>query len=124
MQIGSKCYAAVGPRRPGIFLCVDRTPPRNHKNKKNGVSQNVDFPQVQPKNKKKPYPIPLKKILQAARADKKLAQKGIEKPLQPPKNGVLVPELVPVAYEVLDAWKILINGVAQLLHVVPVHACW
>lgn len=49
---------------------------------------------------------------------------GKEKPLQPPKNGVLVPELVPVAYQVLDAWKILINGVAQLLHVVPVHACW
>nr|GLL45128.1 APO protein 1, chloroplastic-like isoform X1 [Ipomoea trifida] len=125
-QIGSsKYYAAIGARRAGVFLSLDRTPPspRDGKTKKKGVPQNVDFPPIQPKNKKKPYPIPLKKILQAARADKKLAQMGMEKPLQPPKNGVLVPELVPVAYQVLDAWKILINGVAQLLHVVPVHAC-
>ncbi|KAI3714133.1 hypothetical protein L1987_72723 [Smallanthus sonchifolius] len=48
---------------------------------------------------------------------------GIEKPLEPPKNGLLVPDLVPVAYEVLDAWKILIKGLSQLLHVIPVHAC-
>ncbi|KVH95954.1 APO domain-containing protein, partial [Cynara cardunculus var. scolymus] len=75
------------------------------------------------KRKKKPYPIPLKKILEASRADKKLAEMGKEKPLEPPKNGLLVPDLVPVAYEVLDAWKILIKGVSQLLHVIPVHAC-
>lgn len=83
----------------------------------------MDLPQILPKKKKKPYPIPLKKIQQAARADKKLAEMGIEKPLEPPKNGILVPELIPFAYEVLDAWKILIRGLAQLLHVVPVHAC-
>ncbi|KAK2984264.1 hypothetical protein RJ640_010223 [Escallonia rubra] len=85
--------------------------------------QNVDLPSIQPKNKKKPYPIPLKEIQHAARADKKLAQMGVEKSLEPPKNGLLVPDLIPVAYEVLDAWKILIKGLAQLLHVVPVHAC-
>lgn len=83
----------------------------------------MDLPSVQPKKKKKPYPIPLKKIQQAARADRKLADMGIEKPLEPPKNGLLVPDLIPVAYEVLDAWKILIKGLAQLLHIVPVHAC-
>lgn len=60
---------------------------------------------------------------QAARADKKLAEMGIEKPLEPPKNGLVVPELIPVAYEVVGAWKILISGLARLLHVVPVHAC-
>ncbi|OIV98949.1 hypothetical protein TanjilG_07384 [Lupinus angustifolius] len=48
---------------------------------------------------------------------------GIEKPLEPPKNGLLVPHLVPVAYEVFDAWKLLIKGLAQLLHVIPVHGC-
>ncbi|CAI9108229.1 OLC1v1007790C1 [Oldenlandia corymbosa var. corymbosa] len=87
------------------------------------VPQNMDLPPSLPRNKKKPYPIPLKKILEAARADKKLADLGIEKPLEPPKNGLLVPDLIPIAYEVLDAWKILIKGLAQLLHVVPVHAC-
>lgn len=71
LQIGSsKYYGAIGARRAGVFLSLDRTPPspRDGKTKKKGVPQNVDFPQVQPKNKKKPYPIPLKKILQAARA--------------------------------------------------------
>lgn len=87
------------------------------------MQQNVDLPPVLPKKKKKPYPMPLKKIQQAARADKKLAEMGIEKKLEPPKNGLLVPDLIPVAYEVLDAWKLLIKGLSQLLHYVPVHAC-
>ena len=47
----------------------------------------------------------------------------IEKPLEPPKNGLLLPELVPVAYEVLDNWKVLIRGVSQLLNVVTVYGC-
>ncbi|PKI59339.1 hypothetical protein CRG98_020270 [Punica granatum] len=92
-------------------------------NASRSLPQNVDLPQVLPKKKKKPYPIPLKKIQQAARMDKKLAQMGIEKPLEPPKNGLLVPELIPVVHEVLDAWKLLIKGLAQLLHVIPVYAC-
>lgn len=59
----------------------------------------------------------------AAKVDKKLALKGIEKPLEPPKNGLLVPELIPVAYEVLESWKVLIKGLSQLLTVVPVYGC-
>ncbi|CAH9144378.1 unnamed protein product [Cuscuta epithymum] len=122
-QFGSIYHTAIKSRRKGIFICLDRTPPQYGRPKKLGVPQNVDFPPIQPRNKKKPYPIPLKKIMEAAKADKKLAQLGIEKPLHPPKNGLLVDDLVPVAHEVLEAWKILIKGVAQLLHVVPVHAC-
>ncbi|KAH6790706.1 APO RNA-binding protein [Perilla frutescens var. frutescens] len=87
------------------------------------LPQNVDLPPILPKKKKKPYPIPLKKIQEAAKADKKLAQMGIEKPLEPPRNGILVRDLIPVAYEVVDAWKVLIRGLAQLLNVVPFHAC-
>jgi len=87
------------------------------------IPQNVDLPPVLPKDKKKPYPIPIKEILKMGRANKKLAQLGIEKPLEPPENGLLVPELIPVAHEVLNAWKHLIKGVAQLLHVIPVYAC-
>lgn len=85
--------------------------------------QNVDLPAPPPKKKKKPFPIPIKQIRQAARDDKKLAQMGIEKRLEPPKNGLLVPSLVPVAENILVAWRCLIKGVAQLLHVVPVYAC-
>lgn len=91
--------------------------------KKEGLPQNVDLPPVLPKNKKKPYPIPITEIQRIARAEKKLAQMGIEKSLEPPKNGILVPELIPVAHEVLYAWEGLIRGLAQLLHVIPVYAC-
>ncbi|KAJ0844655.1 putative APO domain-containing protein [Helianthus annuus] len=106
-----------------IFACQTPAHNRRYSKKRFTHPQNTDLPPVLPKNKKKPYPIPLKQILQTSRADKKLAEMGIEKPLEPPKNGLLVPELIPVAYDVLDAWKILIKGLSQLLHVVPVHAC-
>jgi len=85
--------------------------------------QNVDLPELQPKNKKKPFPVPIKKMLQDSRRDKRLAQMRIEKPLEAPKNGLLVPELVPVAYDVLDNWKVLIRGLSQLLNVVTVYGC-
>uniref|UniRef100_A0A5B7AE59 APO domain-containing protein n=2 Tax=Davidia involucrata TaxID=16924 RepID=A0A5B7AE59_DAVIN len=108
----------------GTFLYASRRPAQDRTIKKREVHpQNVDLPPILPKKKKKPYPIPLRKIQQAARADKKLAEMGIEKPLEPPKNGLLVPDLIPIAYETLDAWKFLIKGLAQLLHIIPVYAC-
>lgn len=83
------------------FVCFNQKPKQHPNFKKRHVStQNVDLPPVLPKNKKKPYPIPFKQIQEAAKKDKKLAQMGIEKHLDPPKNGLLVPTLVPVAYEV------------------------
>ncbi|XP_042490671.1 APO protein 1, chloroplastic [Macadamia integrifolia] len=106
------------------FLCVSEGLRPDPVVKKQEVyPQNVDLPPILPKNKKKPYPIPLKKIQQAARADKKIAEMGKEKPLEPPKNGLLVPDLIPVAYDVLEAWKILIKGLGQLFHVFPVYGC-
>lgn len=120
-------HVSTKPARPTTlrtFCCTGQT--RNHRfgSKKRELStQNVDLPPILPKKKKKPYPIPFEKIRQAAKADKKLAQMGIEKPLEPPKNGLIAPDLIPVAYEVLNYWKILIKGVAQLLHVIPVYAC-
>ena len=62
-------------------------------------------------------------MLQDSRRDKRLAQMRMEKPLEAPKNGLLVPELVPVAYDVLDNWKVLIRGLSQLLNVVTVYGC-
>ncbi|PSS15624.1 APO protein [Actinidia chinensis var. chinensis] len=124
-KVGHKKNLTYGSTTLVTFCYGSRRPAQrfnsNKKETRNG--QNVDLPPVLPKKQKKPYPIPLKTIQQNARADKKLAEMGIEKPLEPPKNGLLVPDLVPVAYEVLDAWKILIRGVTLLLHVVPVHAC-
>jgi hypothetical protein len=85
--------------------------------------QNVDLPELQPKNKKKPFPVPIKKMVQESQRDKRLAGMRIVKPLEPPKNGLLVQELVPIAYEVLDNWKTLIQGLSQLLNVVTVYGC-
>lgn len=107
----------------GTIICSLNRHGRYSSSAKKQMPQNVDLPPILPKKKKKPYPIPLKKIQQAARMDKKLAQMGIEKPLEPPKNGLIVPELVPVAHGVLDAWKVLIKGLAQLLYVIPVYGC-
>lgn len=116
----NKCRSTL----PGVILCANRKlRPDEFVWKRNQSTQNVDFPPKLPKKKKKPFPIPFKEIKQAAKMDKKLASKGIEKPLEPPKNGLLVPDLVPVAYEVFDAWKLLIKGLSQLLHVIPVYGC-
>ncbi|XP_030546422.1 APO protein 1, chloroplastic isoform X2 [Rhodamnia argentea] len=116
-------HKIFGRRIKRTCLCASQRPRQDSSVKKKALPQNVDLPPVLPKKKKKPYPVPLKKILRESRMNKKLAQMGIEKPLEPPKNGLLVPGLIPVAYDVLNAWKVLIKGVSQLLHVIPVYAC-
>ncbi|XP_048232027.1 APO protein 1, chloroplastic isoform X2 [Ricinus communis] len=112
------------PQISKTFICAYQRPrQKQNVNKQESYPQNVDLPPILPKKKKKPYPIPFRLIQKAARRDKKLAEMGIEKPLEPPKNGLLVSDLIPVAYEVLDAWKVLIKGVTQLSHVIPVYSC-
>ncbi|KAE9620981.1 hypothetical protein Lal_00019643 [Lupinus albus] len=126
LELKFKCqqFHKGGLTSLGAILCASQRP-RGHKStwRREPLPQNVDFPTPFPKKKKKPYPIPFKEIKKAGREDKKLADMGIEKPLEPPKNGLLVPHLVPVAYEVFHAWKLLIKGLTQLLHVIPVHGC-
>lgn len=109
--------------RTSTCVCEDPSHSSTIVKKYDRHPQNVDLPPILPKNKKKPYAVPLKKMQRVARQDKKLAQMGMEKPLDPPKNGLLVPELIPVAYEVLEHWKVLIRGLSQLLRVVTVYGC-
>jgi hypothetical protein len=45
------------------------------------------------------------------------------KPLIAPANGMLVEELIPVAYTVLEARSVLLDGVRRLLKHLPVKAC-
>lgn len=123
LQFGYQPYRCFGQTSSRPCLCLYQE--SSHPSYKNYERhpQNVDLPPILPKNKKKPFPVPIKKLQQAGRVDKKMAQMGIEKPLEPPKNGLLVPELIPVAYEVLESWKVLIKGVSQLLNVVSVYGC-
>uniref|UniRef100_A0A1D1Y5G9 APO protein 1, chloroplastic n=1 Tax=Anthurium amnicola TaxID=1678845 RepID=A0A1D1Y5G9_9ARAE len=110
-SVTSKYFICVNGLQPLVTRSMERHP------------QNVDLPPIQPKTKKKPFPIPLKKIQRTAKEIRKQAEMGIERRLEPPKNGLLVPELVPVAYEVLELWKVLIKGLKQLLNVVTVYGC-
>lgn len=83
-------------------------------------TQNTDLPPVLPKHKKKPF------ITNPKRGGF-LSKKGPKKPLEdcsfPPGNGLLVPELVPVAHAVFEARKTLLQLVSKLMEVVPVKAC-
>ncbi|KAF5752682.1 APO protein 1 chloroplastic [Tripterygium wilfordii] len=123
-QFGIEQLSKVRLPASRTILCASKYPRKHLYDKKQEPNpQNVDLPPILPKKKKKPFPVPIKQILRTGRAEKKRALMGIEKSLEPPKNGLLVPGLVPVAYEVLDAWKVLIKGIAQLLHVIPVRGC-
>jgi APO RNA-binding len=97
--------------------------PRKKKKHYDNASQNIDLPTAQPKRKKKPFVVPVDKMVAEARKARALAEKGIDKPLEPPKNGILVPDLIPVAHTVLENWKVLIKGLSQLLTVVSVYGC-
>lgn len=77
-------------------------------------NQNVNVPMEFPSRKKKPFLTPRKK-------KKKNAQE--DEVLQPPANGLLVPELIPVAVATLKARATLLNGTQRLLKMFPIKAC-
>lgn len=85
--------------------------------------QNADLPKYYSKKEKKPFPIPIVELRRAARERAK-NRKGLpRKPIPPPKKGLVVNSLIPLAYEVMNARVTLINNLCALLKVVPVQAC-
>lgn len=85
--------------------------------------QNADLPRQYSKREKKPFPIPIVELRRAARARAKNRSGQPRRPVPPPKRGLLVKNLIPVAYDVLNARITLINNLKKLWKVVPVHAC-
>lgn len=85
--------------------------------------QNADFPRYYSRKEKKPFPVPVLELRRAARERFKKSKGQPKKPLPPPKNGLLVKSLVPLAYDVFNARITLINNLKKLLKVVKVHAC-
>lgn len=85
--------------------------------------QNADFPRYYSRKEKKPFPIPIVELRRAARERFKNSKGRPKKPVPPPKNGLLVKSLVPLAYDVFNARITLINNLKKLLKVVRVHAC-
>lgn len=85
--------------------------------------QNADLPPYYSKREKKPFPIPIVELRRAARERLKKAKGKPRRPTLPPRNGMLVRSLIPVAYEVMNARISLINNLRRLTKVVPVQAC-
>ncbi|KAI8547676.1 hypothetical protein RHMOL_Rhmol07G0214600 [Rhododendron molle] len=85
--------------------------------------QNADLPKFLSKKEKKPFPTPILELRRAARERFKNSRGKPKRPVPPPKNGLLVKSLIPLAYNVLNARTSLINNLKMLLKAVPVHAC-
>ncbi|KZV29606.1 APO protein 2, chloroplastic [Dorcoceras hygrometricum] len=84
--------------------------------------QNTDLPRYYSKKEKKPFPIPIIELRRAARQRLKNS-KDQRRGIPPPKRGLVVQRLIPVAYSVMNARIKLINNLKKLLKVVPVHSC-
>ncbi|GKC63225.1 APO protein 2, chloroplastic [Tanacetum coccineum] len=85
--------------------------------------QNVDLPRYFSKKEKKPFPIPIVELRRAARERMKSSKGQPKRSAPPPKNGLLVQRMIPLAYAVLNARTSLINNLNKLIKVVPVQAC-
>jgi len=90
---------------------------------RNEHAQNADLPRKYSKREKKPFPIPVLELRRRAKERMKAAQGKPKRPLPPPKNGMLVRRLIPVAYKVYNARILLINNLRKLMKVVPVKGC-
>ncbi|KAL8233560.1 hypothetical protein R6Q59_019660 [Mikania micrantha] len=89
----------------------------------NNNPQNVDLPRYYSKKEKKPFPVPILELRRAARERMKSGKGQPKRAAPPPKNGLLVQRMIPLAYAVLNARTTLINNLKRLLKVVPVQAC-
>ncbi|KAL9239399.1 hypothetical protein vseg_013728 [Gypsophila vaccaria] len=76
------------------------------------------------KSMRKPYPTPMKILIQRAKEEKELMKLNPCRVLEhPPDNGLLVPELVEVSKQVYWARESLLIGISKLLHFIPVLRC-
>ncbi|KAH9615769.1 hypothetical protein KSS87_012344 [Heliosperma pusillum] len=76
------------------------------------------------KSERKPYPTPMKTLIQKAKEEKELMKSMPCRILEhPPDNGLLVPELVDVSKRVYCARENLLIGISKLLTFIPVLRC-
>lgn len=81
------------------------------------------MPRYYSRREKKPFPIPVVELRRAARERVKNRKNQPRTPIPPPKIGLTVVRLIPLAYKVLNARITLINNLKKLLKVMPVNAC-
>ncbi|CAN6443928.1 unnamed protein product [Victoria cruziana] len=120
--LGSKgTYAPLSVKFPLHFSFLPKM--KNSLIVKGTYPQNADLQRYYSKKQKKPFPVPVLELRRAARERIKRQKSLPRKPIPPPKNGLLVRNLIPVAYEVLNARTTLLNNLRKLIKIVPVHAC-
>ncbi|XP_068667110.1 APO protein 3, mitochondrial [Aristolochia californica] len=84
----------------------------------------ADVPKPNQRQERKPYPTPMKVLIWRAKEEKKARRENPCQILNPPDNGLLVPELVEVAHEVNQARELVLDGLVKLIGVVvPVNRC-
>ncbi|XP_076925954.1 APO protein 3, mitochondrial-like [Bidens hawaiensis] len=85
----------------------------------------ADIPKpAKSKSERKPYPTPMKVLVQRAKQEREARKLQPCKLLEePPDNGLLLPELVGVAHQVYRARELILLGLSKLVNVVPVLRC-
>lgn len=86
---------------------------------------NADLPKPRKrKSDRKPYPTPMKLLIQRAKEEREARKAQPCRMLEhPPDNGLLVPDLVDVAQNVYLAWKLLRFGISRLVEAIPIQRC-
>ncbi|XP_020106750.1 APO protein 3, mitochondrial [Ananas comosus] len=86
-----------------------------------------DVPRPGKRWERKPYPTPMKVLIQRAKEEKRKRQENPCRVLEhPPENGLLVPELEEVAHQVYNARELLLHGLSKLVNgdsAIPVKRC-
>uniref|UniRef100_A0A6N2LLD2 APO domain-containing protein n=1 Tax=Salix viminalis TaxID=40686 RepID=A0A6N2LLD2_SALVM len=84
-----------------------------------------DIPKpVRDKSERNPYVTPMKVLIKRAKEEREARKLQPCRMLEnPPENGLLVPQLVPVAHQVYEAREALISGISKLVKVIPVQKC-
>ncbi|KAC9638037.1 hypothetical protein R6Q59_008856 [Mikania micrantha] len=85
----------------------------------------ADIPKpAKSKSERKPYPTPMKVLVQRAKQEREARKAQPCKLLEEaPENGLLVPELVGVAHQVYRARELILLGLSKLMNVIPVLRC-
>ncbi|PHT42364.1 APO protein 2, chloroplastic [Capsicum baccatum] len=83
--------------------------------------QNADLPRYYSRKEKKPFPIPIVELRRAARD--RMKNRLPKRRVPPPKIGLVIKSLVPVAYNVYNARITVINNLKRLMKVVAVNGC-
>ncbi|KAK8951247.1 hypothetical protein KSP39_PZI003258 [Platanthera zijinensis] len=96
-------------------------------NEEEGEESYMDVPRLGKKWERKPYPTPMKLLIRRAKEERQARQENPCRVLeQAPENGLLVPELIDVAYQVNHDRTTLLHGLSKLIHcdpVIPIHRC-